>query len=36
MDVLKIKLINALMLTFLNYFEEVGIIILAVNASDDD
>ena len=36
MNVLKIKLISALMLTFLNYFKKVSIIIFAVNASDGD
>ena len=36
MNVLKLKLISALTLTFLNYSEEMNMIILAVNASDDD
>ena len=29
-------MINALALTFLNYFEKVSMIILAVNVSDND
>ena len=36
MNVLKFKLINALALASLNYFEETDMIILAVNASDND
>ena len=36
MNVLKIKLTSASALTFLNYFKEVNIIILTVNASNDD
>ena len=35
MNVLKIKLINASALIFLNYFKEADIIILIVNASND-
>ena len=35
-NVLKLKLISALILTFLNYFKEVSMIILAVDVSDDD
>ena len=36
MNVLKLKLINALILTFLNYFKKVSMIILIVNASSSD
>ena len=35
-NVLKLKLINASTLTFLNYSEKANMIILAVNASSDD
>ena len=36
MNVLKIKLINASTLIFLNYFKKVNIIILIINVNDDD
>ena len=36
MNVLKAKLINALILTLLNYVKEINIIILAVNVNDDE
>ena len=35
-NVLKLKLINALTLTSLNYSEEVSMIIFIVNVSNDD
>ena len=36
MNVLKLKLINTLTLTFLNYFKKVSIIILIINVNNDD
>ena len=36
MNVLKIKLISALILTFLNYFKKADIIILIMNVSSND
>ena len=36
MNVLKLKLINALILTFLNYFKEINMIIFIINVSDSD
>ena len=35
-NVLKLKLISALILTSLNYFKKADMIILTVNASDND
>ena len=35
-NVLKFKLINVLVLTFLNYFKKANMIILAVNISSND
>ena len=36
MNILKLKLINASVLTSLNYFKKVNMIILIVNVSSDD
>ena len=36
MNVLKFKLINALTLTFLNYFKKVNMIIFIINVSNND
>ena len=35
-NVLKLKLINASALTFLNYFKKTNMIILTVNVSDNN